>query len=129
MTIKTAEDFEMVTFRVEQIRLSGEVVKALLTKLRDEGSITNEEYIGCFKEIGFEQMKVNRKDKKLAKPFKMPDLSNATVIGLVDMLGATREDIKLGKKLEGVYKIAIMARLVEAGEAAPSDAPEEEDEE
>lgn len=44
------------------------------------------------------------------KQFKMPDLSNATPGGLVDMLGELREEIADLKKLEGIYKSALEAR-------------------
>jgi hypothetical protein len=45
------------------------------------------------------------------RKFKMPDLSNATPTFLVDELGKLREQASDLKKLEGVYKQALMARL------------------
>lgn len=129
MVMKSGEAFDMITFGVDQVRLNGDAVKALLTDLRAKDLITAEQLEGVFKTISFEQMKIVRKDKALKKPFVMPNLTNATVTGLVDMLGSIREDIALEKKLEGIYRTAIMARLVEAGEANPSEAPEEDEDE
>lgn len=45
------------------------------------------------------------------EPFKTPNLSNATPEGLVDMLGEVREQMKTLKKLEGIYKAALLTKL------------------
>src|SRR5690606_39693568 len=55
--------------------------------------LTPEQLLECTKTITFNQIKCNRITGEKPK-FKMPDLSNATPTGLVDMLGDVREQIK-----------------------------------
>lgn len=123
MAVKSGEDFEMISFDSTQVRIDGEAVKALLATLQEKGLILPEQAMACYKEIKMHTVKTERKDKAKALPFKMPELANATDMGLVDMLGQTRERIKHDKKLEGVYKAALEARLTANGEGAPSPAP------
>lgn len=51
--------------------------------------------------------------QKVATKFEMPSLANATPAGLADMLGDVREEIKVLKKLEGIYADALKARWPE----------------
>jgi hypothetical protein len=56
-----------------------------------------------------------------SKPaFVMPNFENATVTGLIDMLGECRERMKDDKKLEGLIKTRLGAELgFEVKESAP----------
>ncbi len=55
------------------------------------------------------------------KNSRMPNLDNATPMSLVDDLGETREKISALKKLEGIYKEALKARLDEGQETVEGD--------
>lgn len=123
MAIKAGEDFEMISFDSTQVRIDGDAVKALLAELQEKNLVTPAQVMACYKEIHMSTIKTTRKDKSLAPVFSMPDFSNATASGVVDMLGSLREKMKLDKKLEGLYKTKLMSLLVASGEAAPSAAP------
>jgi len=113
------EEFALTKTPVVQTRLDGDTVKVILQNCVDAGYITKETLAGCYKDIKFTQIRTPRKDKDKKKPFVMPSLANATITGLIDMLGGTREEMANLKKLEGIYKTALQARLVESGEIIP----------
>lgn len=115
----TGEDFGLTNTPVVQVRLDGDTVKAILQNMMIAGYITQATLAGCYKEVKFTQMRTPRRDKDKKKPFVMPSLANATITGLIDMLGTTREEIANAKKLEGIYKTALQARLVESGAIIP----------
>jgi hypothetical protein len=101
MAIIKGENFEAMIVEVNQDRLDNDKIRELLTP---------EQLLECTKTVTFNQIKCNRITGEKPK-FKMPDLSNATPTGLVDMLGDVREQIKDLQKLEGIYKDALSARL------------------
>lgn len=95
------EDFMIERVQVSQDRISSEKCRELL----DPATLKQ-----VMNTISFEQMKTTR--VKGAKPdFKMPNFANATVPGLVDQLGAIREQQKLLEKEEGLIKEALKARI------------------
>ena len=105
---------------VTQVRVNTEAVKAacedgvwaLVNGTPTKVQLTQEQKVALSKEIQFSMMKTVRHTGK--KPeFVMPNLANATLPGLIDMLGLTREEMKDLKKLEGMYKDAIEARQKE----------------
>ncbi len=57
----------------------------------------------------------------MAKNNRMPNLDNATPMSLVDDLGETREKISALKKLEGIYKEALKARLDDGQQTVDGD--------
>jgi len=114
------EEFDLTNTAVTQVRLDGDAIKAFIANMVAAGYISKEGVAGLYKEIKFVQMRTPRKDKDKKRPFVMPSLANATIPGLIDMLGQTREEIANAKKLEGVYKTALQSRLVESG-AIPKD--------
>ena len=118
MAVKSAEDFEFMLTTSTQTRLNTEVVKELLVKLSNQGTITMEEYMGCFKDIPMVVMKTARKNPKLKATFTPPNLVNVTVVGLIDMLGDVREKAAVLKKEEGFLKTHLMAELQASGEMA-----------
>ena len=95
------EKFEMMTSTVLQDRINSDAVRELLSP---------EDVLKVTKTIEMTQVKTSRYAGEKAK-FVMPNLSNATPEGLVDMLGELREAKKDLEKLEGIYKNALMARL------------------
>lgn len=122
-TESNADDFEFISFIQTQTRLDTGNVKALLNRLHNEGKIATPDYVACFKDINMSMMKTTRKDPRAKRKFTPPDLSNATITGLVDMLGHVREQIAVAKKEEGYYKERLMAELIAAKRAEPSEAP------
>lgn len=62
------------------------------------------------KTIDFDTYKTTRIAGDKPK-FQMPNLANATISGLIDMLGQVRDEKKDLEKLEGIYKDAIAARI------------------
>jgi hypothetical protein len=104
MAVIDAEEFELSTSESSQKRLDGDAVKALLEELKLKKLITQDDIDGCYKTININTVRTNRKDKSKAPEFKVPDLSNATPVGVADMLGVTREQKKDLEKLEGIYK-------------------------
>ena len=98
---KDGELFTVNIDHVEQERLAGEAVKAY---------VGEEVFQKLKKVIDFDVISTKRKAGK--KPdFVMPNLSNATASGLIDMLGSIREEIKDLQKKEGICKEALKARL------------------
>ena len=110
MTTMSGEDFDMIVIHVTQDRLDGDKVRELLAP---------EDLKKVYKTISFKTIKCARRDPKRKPKFKMPNLGNATPEGLVDMLGKVREEMADLKKLEGIYKEALEARLV--AEPSPKD--------
>lgn len=94
------EKFKVEVKSVSQDRFDKELASKYLTE---------EQLKASHKTITFDQMKTKRHAGDAAQ-FRMPNLANATVGGLVDMLGDVREEMKILKKLEGVYKQALAAR-------------------
>lgn len=95
------EVFQLTINDVAQERLNTEKVKSKLTP-----AMLKE----CTDVVTFQQYRT----KRLAgtkEAFKMPNLENATPSGLIDMLGDVREQIADLKRLEGIYKTALEARL------------------
>ena len=86
-----------------QERISSDAVREVLTP---------EQLKRVINVLDVTQLRVTRISGEKAK-FKMPNLSNATKEGLVDMLGEVREQMADLKKLEGIYKEALEARLKE----------------
>lgn len=101
MSTVTGESFEALVMKVTQERLDSEKIKELLDP---------EQLRSVTKVIEFAQIKCNRINGDKPK-FKVPNLANATPEGLVDMLGEVREQMKDLKKLEGIYKEALEARM------------------
>lgn len=95
------EKFLLTITSQDQDRISSDKVRELLTA-EQVREVTNT--------ITMKVMKTDRHEGTKAK-FVMPTLGNATLGGLVDMLGETREQIKDLQKYEGIYKDAINARL------------------
>lgn len=104
MPVEKGEEFDTQITTVTQERLDGDAVKMLLDEMLQKGHITNEQKAACFKSIKFRTISTKRIDPSKAPPFSMPNLSNATPAGLIDMLGNVRENAKTLKKLEGIYK-------------------------
>lgn len=123
MAIRSGEDFEFISFIRSQIRIDTPKVKELLGRLQEAGHITPAEYTGCFKELEMNFLQTSRKDPAKKQKFTPPVLDNVTIVGLVDMLGDTREKIAVLKKEEGYYKERIKGGLITAGDMAPSEAP------
>lgn len=96
----TGEKFTAKIITVHQDRVDTAAVKELL----------GEDVKKVMKTISMEQLKCSRHSGE-KRAFRMPNLANATPEGLVDMLGDVREQIADLKKLEGIYKEALSARL------------------
>ena len=95
------ETFELTITDEYQDRINADKVRALLTPEQVK-QVTNT----------IQMKKLSTKRHTGKKPdFVMPTLGNATLEGLVDMLGKTREEIKDLQKYEGIYKDAIKARM------------------
>lgn len=88
---------------VNQERISSDKVKEFLSA-DDLKQVINE--------VSFEQLKITRISGKKTD-FVMPNLDNATISGLLDQIGELREKMKDDKKLEGILKTALDARLLE----------------
>lgn len=116
MTIRTAEDFSLNIVPTSQDRINSDMVREILTP---------EQLKKCMKTIEFDTFKTTRIKGEKPK-FQMPNLGNATIPGLIDMLGKVREEIKDLQKLEGIYKEAVGARIeAEEKEAAKLQAQSE----
>lgn len=123
MATKSTEDFDFISYKQEQVRLDSDSVKNLLGRLKEDGKISESEYIGCFKEIGYWVYSTKRKDAGVKKKFTPPDLSNVTIDGVIDQLAIQREENAVGKKMEGYLKERLTAELVAAGLVEASPAP------
>lgn len=100
---KVGENFSLSINKQTQVRINSDAVRELLA---DEP----EKLAKVCKEIDMTVFKTSRHTGK-QKKFEPPNLANATLQGLIDMLGQTREDKKDLEKLEGIYKDAIEARI------------------
>ncbi len=103
MAIQQGEHFTLEISGQTQERISAELAREKLTP-EQVASITSE--------VKMEVMRSNRYNGDKRK-FVMPNLANLTLGGLIDLLGAVREEVKDGQKLEGIYKEAIKARIKE----------------
>ena len=113
MAVIDAENFEMMSTSTTQVRIDGDAVKELLERLVLAGQITEAEKAACFKEISFETIKTNRKDKSKKPKFVAPVLgANITPEAVVDMLGECREKAKDLEKEEGIYKDWLKAKVI-----------------
>jgi hypothetical protein len=127
MAIKSSENFEMITYKQEQVRLDGEKVKAFIAEMQEKGIINEATAMSMYKEISFVVVKTTRKDPKTKKQWEKPDLRNHTIEGLVEYLALTREEVKLLEKTEGFIKERLMAELAANGDIELSDPPPMED--
>jgi hypothetical protein len=125
MAVRSAEDFDMITFEQTQTRLNGDAVKGLLERLVGANTITPEEYQSCFKDISFTVVSTKRKDRAKKPKYIPPVLDNITIIGLCDQLGLTREKMSDLKKDEGIYKERLKFELAQLGEVPQDHAPKE----
>lgn len=123
MATKSTEEFDFISYKQDQVRLDNDEVKSLLGRLKEEGKITESEYMGCFKDISFMVYKTARKNSADKMKFTPPDLSNVTIDGVIDQLAIVREERAVSKKLEGYLKERLTAELVNAGLEAPSPPP------
>lgn len=123
MATKSTDEFDFISYKQEQVRLDGDTVKPLLGRLKEEGKITEAEYMECFKEISFMVFKTTRQNTADKLKFTPPDLGNITLEGLIDQIGIQREENAVGKKMEGYLKERLTAELIAAGLATPSAAP------
>lgn len=112
MALQDGEEFEMMSTDTTQVRIDGDAVKMLLDDLLALGKITEEQKEACFKEISFETIKTNRKDKSKKPKFIPPKFGpNTTPGGVVDMLGECREKAADLKKEEGMLKDWLKANI------------------
>ncbi len=98
---KEGEFFTATIEHVYQDRLDGALVEQALGAVK---------FKACKKTIDFDMTKTKRKVGK-KRDFVNPNLANATASGLVDLLGQVREEMSDLKKLEGIYKTALDARI------------------
>ncbi len=123
MAVKSTDEFDFISYKQDQVRLDGDEVKSLLGRLKEEGKITESEYMGCFKDISFMVYKTARKISTNKLKFTPPDLGNITLDGLIDQIAVQREENAVGKKMEGYLKERLTAELVAEGLVEPSPEP------
>lgn len=85
----------------QQERIASEKVRELLSP-KDLKKVLN---VLDIRSAGTTRISGKKKD------FAAPNMGNATLSGLIDQLGACREDIKDAQKLEGLLKDAIAVRI------------------
>lgn len=96
------EHFIGTATEVEQFRLDTETVKGMLTPKQ----IADATY-----SIKFTQIKTQRLDSSKKAKFKIPNMDNITPEGLIDLLGAVREQMSIAKKEEKLYKEVLAKRF------------------
>jgi polyhydroxyalkanoate synthesis regulator phasin len=126
MAVLEAEDFELSTTSGFQTRLDTEAVKALLDQLVMQGKITEDQVKACYKDIPMNVIRTSRRDTAKKPKFVPPNLTQATPVGVVDMLGSVREQKKILEQEEGVYKEWLQANYLKPLEAAAKAAGETE---
>lgn len=95
----TGEEFFAVTEEKTRTGISADLARQLLTPEQIASISTTTSYV---------EVSCKRLDSSKKPEFTIPNLSNATPKGLTDMLGQTREEISQLKKLEKVYKEALL---------------------
>jgi hypothetical protein len=127
MATKSTENWDLITYTQTQVRLDTDPVKAFIGRMVEEGHITEAQSFALYKEIPMNMISTKRKDPQARKPWQKPDMRNATLEGIIEMLGQTREEMSNLKKTEGFLKERLMAELRASGDADPSEAPPMED--
>lgn len=97
----SGENFSLMYTDTQQERIASDKVRAVLTP---------EQMKEVLNVLDIRTAKTTRVNGQ-KKVWQAPNLGNATLGGLVDQLGACREEIKDLEKLEGLLKDAIAVRI------------------
>ncbi len=104
------ESFKLERLEFAQDRISKELA---------EKNLTAEQLKSITTTIDIRMRRTPRIDKATKPVYVAPNLDNATIAGIIDMLGRTREEMADLKKTEGLLKQVLSKRLEDAGIEVP----------